>query len=93
MPDSRSWKAQYIRNLERILDEETFNGKELLALLELEKRLQATIEDHVRKYSEAPRFSELESMGNPVADAQHLKDLYIMAFVDGVLFSQRRAFD
>lgn len=35
-----SWKAQYIANLEKILDSEDLNGKELLALIELEKRVK-----------------------------------------------------
>lgn len=85
-----SWKARYIANLERILGKESFAPVEMLALVELESRIHATLEDHVERYKSYKRYEDPEPLGNVILDSQQLHDLYLVAYVDGEL-SKREA--
>ena len=77
------WKSHYLANLLRTAcSDKKLSNKEFLALLEIEKRIKARIEDYINGHAlaeedESPRIEQ-----NPLLVRRQLLDMYIIALID-----------
>ena len=77
------WKAEYLANLLRIAAaDNTVGNKEFLAVLEIEKRIRAKIDDYLKGSSAAEKSEDLSIDDSPFLVRSQLRDMYIIAMLE-----------
>jgi uncharacterized tellurite resistance protein B-like protein len=77
------WKIDYLANLMRLIDRDSCeSNRELLALIEIEQRIKAKIEEYIDAKIDSHTSEGAETIENPILARGLLKHLFLVAYID-----------